>query len=159
MDRVGAPPLLWMECISHVVYMLNHMAHPRLKNRTPYEAAMGWTPDISALLHYYFYQPIYYYDKITTSFPDSKERIGWWIGVAEHTGDALTYKILTANHRILLRSVICPTEDPLTPNKQAEAVLQDGYNSSTSEEGSHLGDIITSEADVLDQERLGLPNV
>jgi hypothetical protein len=68
----------------------------------------GSTTDISALLRFYFWQPVYYKCS-EASFPsDSKEAFGHIVGISEHCGHALTYKILTSdkehiNYRSLLR--------------------------------------------------------
>jgi len=75
LDKTNAPENLWYLCIQYVCYLMNRMAHERLKGCTPIEVALGETPDISALLQFYFYQPILYYDK-NQSFPESKEHLG-----------------------------------------------------------------------------------
>ena len=54
-DRVNAPNHLWYLCLKYVVQVLNHLATPSLKNRTPIENAFGVTPDLSGLLQFYFY--------------------------------------------------------------------------------------------------------
>jgi hypothetical protein len=46
-----------------------------LEDRTPYEATIGDTPDISSLLFFNFYDPIWYYNE-TTSFPEPKCKLG-----------------------------------------------------------------------------------
>jgi len=71
------------------------------------DVALGSTPDISALFRYQFYEPIYY--KITeASFPSKSTKCtGRFVGIAEHVGDALTFKILTDDtSRIIYRSAI-----------------------------------------------------
>ena len=42
------------------------------------------------------------------SFPASKEKLGWWMGVAENKGGALTYWILTEDGQLLARSLVRP---------------------------------------------------
>jgi hypothetical protein len=55
------------------------------------------------------WEPIYYF-KSETSFPyESKEGLGNIVGISEHCGNALTYKVITADtghviYRSLLRS-------------------------------------------------------
>ena len=90
MHRTGAPGHLWYLCIQYVAYLLNRIAHRRLDFRTPIEVAVRETPDISSLLQFHFFQPLFYYEKIDNYFPDSTERLGWWVGMAEGVGDALT---------------------------------------------------------------------
>jgi len=90
MDKTGAPDEFWALCSKYVVYVLNRMAHPMLDIRTPFEKCYGLTPDISAILHFSFYESIYFLDR-DGSFPQTRECIGFFVGFAEHTGDALTF--------------------------------------------------------------------
>ena len=94
MDRTGTPDDLWYLCMTYVVYLLNHLAVSKLNWKTPIEMATGETPDISNLLQFHWYEKVYYYDH-SMSFPDSKEKLGRFVGIAEHVGDTLTYHILT----------------------------------------------------------------
>ena len=92
-------------------YLFNHLAAKKLNWRTPIEVATGETPDISNLLQFYWYEKVYYYDH-STSFPDSKEKLGRFVGIAENVGDTLFYKILTSDanqiiHRLVVRSAEC----------------------------------------------------
>ena len=83
MDRSGSPKWLWFKCMLYVVMILNCLAHPNLGMRTPIEVALGYTPDISASLCFVWYQPVFYFrteDK--TSFPDSKEKLGRFVGIS-----------------------------------------------------------------------------
>jgi hypothetical protein len=51
----------------------------------------GCTTDISALLRFYIWHPVYYKCS-EASFPsDSKEAPGHIVGISEHCGHALTY--------------------------------------------------------------------
>ena len=159
MDRVGAPACLWLLCLQYCCYVLNRMAHPGLKNRTPIEVATGVTPDISNLLQFYFYQPVLYYEKHSpeSSFLGSKERLGRWVGVAEHCGDALTYKVLTTDNIVIHRSVMRPADHPLHPNMR----MADGEVGSTKSENysedKEKPTILQSESDHIDITKLRLP--
>ena len=56
---------------------------------------------------YQFWEPVYY--KLDDSnFPsDSTEKLGHFVGIAEHVGHAMTFKVLTADtHKIIFRSRI-----------------------------------------------------
>ncbi|MGH3053775.1 MAG: hypothetical protein ACRDL7_02215, partial [Gaiellaceae bacterium] len=106
MGQTGTPEGLWLLCMQYVVYLLNHLAVPKLKLRTPVEVAFGTTPDISNLLQYHWYERVYVYDK-HTSFPNSKERAGHYAGPAENCGDALTHKVVMDDTgQVLKRSVL-----------------------------------------------------
>ena len=129
MDRTGAPAYLWFFCMLYVVMLLNFTALESLGWITPYQACFGTTPDISALLQFTFYQPIYFSDE--DSFPNSNERKGYWIGVAENKGDTLTYWVLTENKQVLARSLVCPADTPeknqrvLEPGEPTDPVLRE----------------------------------
>jgi hypothetical protein len=74
----------------------------------------GDTPDISHLIHFDYYQPVYYLTP--ASFPETKEKLGRWLGPAKNVGDAMTWKILTEKQSIIARSAVRPTDDGETPN-------------------------------------------
>ena len=61
----------------------------------PLTLLTGITQDISPLLQFEWYEPIYYREE-ETEFPSmSNESFGWFVGIAEHVGHALTFMILT----------------------------------------------------------------
>ena len=69
----------------------------------------GTTPDVSFLLHFSFYEPVYY--RIDSSEPDlnfpssSNEKKGYWVGLADNQGDSFTWRILTEDtQKIIIRS-------------------------------------------------------
>ena len=69
------------------------------------EVATGVKPDISALLTYHWWQPVYYLED-EASFPsESKEKRGRWAGVAENVGDTLTYIIVSDDIIIRIHSI------------------------------------------------------
>jgi hypothetical protein len=107
-------------CAQYSIYILNHLAKPDLDWRTSIEACFGITPDISALLLFTFYERIYYLDA-EVPFPSSKERAGYFVGIAKNIGDALTFWILTEDNECLIaRSVLRTAEDPNKPNKRLD---------------------------------------
>ena len=67
------------------------------------------------------------YHKLDDSdFPsDSREKRGRFVGISEHVGHALTYKILTDDtKRVIHRSNVRPADDKNAPNLRAD--LADG---------------------------------
>jgi len=80
---------------------------------------MGRTNNISPLLWYSFYKAVYYTDE-TAPFPSgSKEQRGYWVGVSEHVGNTMTFKILTDDTlKVIYRSDICSAADPASKNKR-----------------------------------------
>ena len=53
-----------------------------------------------------------------SNFPsEPKEKIGRWVGIAEHVGHAMTWKILTDDtNKVLYRSNVCTATDPTSQN-------------------------------------------
>jgi hypothetical protein len=91
--------------------------------------------DISAFLEYRFYEPVLYLDT-DESFPSSKEKPGWWVGVANNVGDALTFKILTEDtHKVIHRSVVRPAKDDRFRNKRVRFEPEGDSDPSSKEEG------------------------
>ena len=116
MNRSGAPANCWLLCLIYVCYLLNHIACTALDGKIPLLALTGITPDISIILLFTFYQPVFYatYDQ---HFPSkSEERAGYWVGFGEHCGDAMTHKILDQDTlKIIYRSAVRPKKSS-TPN-------------------------------------------
>ena len=119
LDRTGAPSTLWFYALLLWVGIMNILSDPHHNGWTCSEVAMGYTPDISAYIHYTFYQPVYYYDE-SESFPSTKEQLGWWLGPTTNCGDALTYYILTEKNTIITRSTIHPATDVKTINYRCQ---------------------------------------
>ena len=116
MNRSGAPANCWLLCLIYVCYLLNHIACNALDGKIPLLALTGITPDISIILLFTFYQPVFYatYDQ---HFPsESEERAGYWVGFGEHCGDAMTHKILDHDtQKIIYRGAVRPKKSS-TPN-------------------------------------------
>ena len=119
MDHTKTPDFLWNYCVNYVIYLLNHTSSRVLGWKTPIEMAFGSTPDISALLQYAFYEPVYYYDH-DQSFPHSQELRGRFLGMAENQGDALTYYVLTSSNTVIARSVLRSALTIDQPNLRAD---------------------------------------
>ena len=73
--------------------------------------------------------PVYYLETDDPSFPQSKEKLGYFCGVAENTGELLTFKLYVPDthqiiHRSVLRSAANDDDHPnlraINPNYQGE---------------------------------------
>ena len=60
MNRSGAPANCWLLCLIYVCYLLNHIACTSLDGKITLLALTGITPDISIILLFTFYQPVFY---------------------------------------------------------------------------------------------------
>ena len=56
----GAPLSLWFLALTYVCLVLNHTANASIRNAIPMQVLTGMTPDISSLLQFNFYEPVYY---------------------------------------------------------------------------------------------------
>ena len=53
------PHDLWLLALEYACFIMNHTAFERLNWRTPTEWLLGYTPDITVLLQFRFYEPVY----------------------------------------------------------------------------------------------------
>ncbi len=73
MKARNVPLRLWDFCCKWSCDVRNKTAGNNflLEGRTPYEVIHGHTPDISSLMDYDFYEPVWYYDELS-QFPEPK---------------------------------------------------------------------------------------
>ena len=109
MNTSGCPACCWLLCLQYICVILNHLASPTLQGICPVQALEGTTPDISFMLPFSFYEPVYY--RIDSSEPDlsfpssSNEKKAYWVGFADNQGDRLTWRILTEDtQKIIIHS-------------------------------------------------------
>ena len=118
MNRTGAPAHCSLLTLQYVCYILNHIFTASLGGQVPLQVLYGVTPDISIILLYTFYQPVFYatHDQ---HFPSgSEEMAGFWVGFADHCGDSLTHMVLDAvTLKIIYRSALRPRTSK-DPNKR-----------------------------------------
>ena len=115
LDRSGATGCSWLLCMEYVVLILNCMAHRSLYWRTPHEAAYTFTPDVSHLMEFKFWEPIIIlYDK--TQFPESCEIFDYYDGPAPNKYSLKFSWVWAEEHGLLARSVLCHAKIPTTLN-------------------------------------------
>jgi hypothetical protein len=69
--------------------------------KPPTQVLTGQTHNISQFQHFSFFEPVYYHT-FTVTFPSaSNDEQGWWVGIATHVWDALTYNILNKHHKVI----------------------------------------------------------
>jgi hypothetical protein len=109
-----------------VCFLLNIISSASLNGQTPLQVLTGPINDISPLLFFRWYEFVYY--KVDDSnFPsDSHEKRGPWVGITEHVGHAMTFKILTHDTRkIIYCSNISSALDPDSWNFRMEPLNDD----------------------------------
>jgi hypothetical protein len=78
-------------------------------NAVPLTCLQGTIVNISVLLRFHFWQPVYF--KLSeSSFPsESKEALGHVVGISDHCGHVLTYKVLSSESDVIIyRSLLRP---------------------------------------------------
>jgi hypothetical protein len=103
MMKTNTPIRLWCFCYEYAADVLSLCASGRfeLKGRTPYEAVMHYTPDISEYTSYTWFQWCWYYDEVTKS-----KQLCRWLGPAHHIGQAFCSYILLDNGEFIARSSV-----------------------------------------------------
>ena len=125
LDCTCSLAFLWLLCLGYVCFLLNNIAASGT-GPVPIQVLTGSTNDISLLLYFCWYEPVYY--KLDDSdFPlDCREKCGRWVGIAEHVGHAMTFKILTDDTReIIYHSNIRSALDPKSHNLRMEPLNDD----------------------------------
>jgi hypothetical protein len=138
LDHSGAPAYTWLLCLMYVCFLLNNTWCEAVDD-IPICMSTGSTNDISPLLCFHFWEPVYY--KLDDSdFPsDSREKHGHFIGISESVGHAMTFKILMDDtlkviHRSNVRSALNPHTknlrlDPLEPGNVAMPIVKSRHDS------------------------------
>ena len=138
MNRSGAPANCWLLCMIYVCYVLNHIACGALNGSIPLLVLYGSTPDISIMLLYTFYQPVFYATHEEHFPSESEERAAFWVGFGEHCGDAMTHKLLDKlTQKIIYRSALRPITKS-NPNHRLDIDGGESGASMGSSEGSKL---------------------
>ena len=111
LERSYLPAYTWLLTMGYVFLLLNLILCGIV---TPSQYLHGSTPDISTLLRFCWYQPVYY--KVDDSnFPsDIREEREHFVGIAENVEHAMTFKRLMNNTKTIInRSNIKCTGLPL----------------------------------------------
>ena len=80
------------EIMEYLCSLNNYVAWESLRNRSPYEAFWGETPDIS-MIRFKFWEPLYYQNWTETA-GKLLMHPGRFMGFAWSTGDPMTFKVL-----------------------------------------------------------------
>jgi hypothetical protein len=118
------PARLWDFCVKWSSDIRNKTSSNRfiLEGRTPYEAVLGNTPDISSLAIFNFYEPVWYIEQ-NSEFPHPKRKLGRWLGEAYDIGQAMCYWVLTTSGPIA-RSTVQPIPPEYLSTNEAKDELE-----------------------------------
>ena len=76
-------------------FLFNHLTNELIDWCIPIEVLTGLTPDISPLLHFYFYKPILYKKHEYLYLSESNKGEGYCMCPIQNVGHKLCFKILT----------------------------------------------------------------
>jgi hypothetical protein len=100
-----------------------------------------------------FYDKVYYHDP-GQPFAETKEKCGYWLGVADHVGDVLCYCILTCDtHQVIHRSVVRSVQKDTALNKEAIFPVDDFAPDPQSD------DLLNPEWASIDYRCCSIPNI
>ena len=103
-------------CLIYLCYLLNHIACAALDGKIPLFVLTGITPEISIILLFNFYQPVFYATHDQHLPTENEERAAYCVALGEHCGDAMTHKLLDyETQKIIYRSAVMP-QNSSTPN-------------------------------------------
>jgi hypothetical protein len=121
MNRYGIPASRWFIVAKYVAYVWNRMSLKSLKDRTPHEQVHGTTPDISILMQFHIWEPVYYAINEKAPFPsETNEAFGFFAGFSEHVGNAFCFEIIDAETEVQVdRSLVRTATDPELANIRA----------------------------------------
>ena len=152
LNQSGAPKKLWLLALKLAVFISNHTARESLGGRTPIEWLLGFAPDISVLLQFVFYEPVYY-PAVEPKVGDTPELLGRFVGISENVGHKMTFLVLTENNKVIPRSVLrsatkegtfdnlrakeaAPTVAPMSP--RTEVLADAKVHTSDPKEGNNV---------------------
>ena len=130
MNTSGCLACCWLLCLQYICVVLHHLASPTLQGICPVQALEGTTPDISFMLHFSFYEPVYY--RIDSSEPDfhfpssSNEKKGYWVSFADNLGDHFTWRILTEDTQKIIICSGVPSALRTTTNQRLASPSGEG---------------------------------
>ena len=101
-------------------YLLNHIACAALDGKITLFALTGITPDISIILLFTFYQPVFYATHDQHFPSESEERAGYSVGFGEHCGDAMIHKLMDhKTQKIIYSSAVRPQKSSTPSHRLA----------------------------------------
>ena len=91
----------------------------------PMNSSTGSTYDISPLLCFHFWKPVYS-NSDDSNFPStSKEESGRFAGISENTGHDMTLSMLNLNNnKVINRSKVRQVQEPSSPKIRAEPLTK-----------------------------------
>ena len=122
MQATNTPIRLIDHAMLYVCELRNRTAASSIatKGRTPFEITFGFSPDISEYTAFEWYQYIWYWEPKQPQ----KQLLGRWIGVSDHIGNGLTYKVINEKGEVISRSTVIPLSKDDLENRDIQGKLK-----------------------------------
>ena len=112
----------WLLSIGYVCFVLNHAHNATIKN-IPLNDATGCTCDMSPLLRFHFWDPIFFNTEDSTFPSDIPEKRVRLVGISENFGHDVIFKIFNSSaNKIINRSNVRQARDKESHNLRADRV-------------------------------------
>eukprot|EP00536_Pseudo-nitzschia_multiseries_P005269 jgi/Psemu1/12096/gm1.12096_g len=122
------PPHLWLLCMTYIAGLLNHLSDPNLSDKQPIFIATGVLGDISPYISFFWFEPVYYKTPDTPFGSQTTECLGHFVGLVEHVGNGLCFKIWDPiTNKLLDRSGVCTALNQEHCNKRVGLFTDDGF--------------------------------
>ena len=123
MRTKAAPVVLWDYCWEYVCEVRNHTATDNIYTDqvTAYEKIHGYSPDISELLVFGWYDWVWYHEPGSSD----KKRIGRWLGPSHDVGQGLAYYILSDKGKVKTRSTVSPIQESEMADAATKRMMMD----------------------------------
>jgi hypothetical protein len=138
LDHSGALAHTWLLCLMYVCFLLNNTWCEAVDD-IPICMSTGSTNDISPLLCFHFWEPVYYKLDNIDFLSYSREKCGHFIGISESVRHDMTFKIMMDDtlkviHRSNVRSALNLHAknlqlDPLEPGNVAMPIVKSHHDS------------------------------
>lgn len=119
-DSSGCPKWAWLLAMTYVCFVLNHAARRSLGWKTPHAVATGHENDLSIVLRFSFWEPVFVCDR-EAHFPDSWEAFAHYCHPSPNTGNAYCATVYRPDaDQVIERSMLRPataTKTKITRNE------------------------------------------
>ena len=134
MRRTNTPIVLWDYCVEYnsEIRCMTATDIFDLNGRTPFENVLGFTPDISELVEFSWFEWVWYHNPVDPTV----DQIGRWMGPAHNVGQGLAYYVLNTNAEV----VVCSTVSKVSDDEISPMDLRERQESFTNKVNSLIGD-------------------
>jgi hypothetical protein len=106
MVRKKVPRRVWNFGLKHAAKIMQMIPGNKHGSRTGYEQVTGKTPDISELLDFEFWDPVWYWAESHPSVSEPARALGRWMGISHRVGSSMCYWIMPVNGKPISETTV-----------------------------------------------------